>query len=109
MQRVDCAGVQDLLGRGAQLVDVRTPMEFQQGALPGSVNLPVQAIQRAPRELDPQRPVIVYCRSGSRSAFAKSWLEAMGFREVVDLGAPYYFADCLRAERGQPERAPSYA
>ena len=85
MQRVDCAGVKDLLARGAQLVDVRTPMEFHQGALPGSVNLPVQAIQRAPRELDPQRPVIVCCRSGNRSAYAKMWLEAMGFREVVDL------------------------
>ena len=95
MQRLPCEEVQGLLNRGAQIVDVRTPMEFFQGSVPGAVNLPVQAIQQARHWLDPKRPVIVYCRTGNRSAHAKMWLEAMGFEEVYDLGAPYNFASCI--------------
>jgi rhodanese-related sulfurtransferase len=108
MQRLPCGEIQALLRRGAQLVDVRTAAEFRSGALPGSVNLPVQAIGHAPRVLDPSRPVLVYCRSGNRSAFAKTWLEAMGFGEVLDLGAPYFFAECLPAEP-EPAVAPAFA
>ena len=45
MQRISCADVQEMILAGGQLVDVRSPMEFHRGALPGAVNLPVQAIR----------------------------------------------------------------
>lgn len=95
MQAIPCAEVKRILSRGGQLVDVRTPMEFYQGALPGAVNIPVQSIQAAQSELDPERPVVVYCRSGQRSAFAKMWLASMGFDEVHDIGAAYPYIDCI--------------
>lgn len=101
MQKMSCDELRALLDAGAQIVDVRTPMEFYQGAVPGAINLPVQSIQQAPRVLDPRRPVIVYCRTGQRSAFAKAWLDNLGFSQVVDLHAPYFFAHCLTAERGR--------
>jgi rhodanese-related sulfurtransferase len=101
MQKMSCDELRALLEEGAQIVDVRTPMEFYQGAVPGAVNLPVQAIQQAPGVLDTGRPVIVYCRTGQRSAFAKAWLENLGFHRVVDLHAPYFFAHCLTAEGGR--------
>lgn len=71
----------------AQLVDVRSPMEFMQGALPDAVNIPVQSIQSATQHLDPELPVILYCRSGARTRTAKMALENFGFNKVHDLGS----------------------
>jgi phage shock protein E len=102
MQRISCAEVQEMMGAGGQLVDVRSPMEFYRGALPGAVNLPVQAIQRAPEILDRNRPVLVYCRSGARSAQARMWLQAMGFERVLDLGTPMPFLQCMEAATEDP-------
>lgn len=95
MQAYSCDQVRQLLDGGAQLLDVRTPMEFMQGALPGAVNIPVQALGSALDILDPGRPVLVYCRSGQRSAYGKMWLQSMGFGEVHDLGAGGFYVDCV--------------
>lgn len=94
MQSISCTDIGELMGQGGQLVDVRTPMEYYQGALPGAVNIPLQAINRAPDMLDRSKPVLVYCRSGQRSANARLWLHTMGFDTVLDLGTPYLFAQC---------------
>ena len=77
-----------LVQGGARLVDVRTPEEFAAGHLEGALNVPVDALQgRALAELAPtDAPVVVYCRSGKRSARAKAELEALGFTRVHDLG-----------------------
>lgn len=71
---------------GGQLVDVRTPMEYQRSALPGALNIPLQMLVAARDQLDPARPVIVYCRTGSRSEQAKQFLRSMGFSTVHNLG-----------------------
>jgi rhodanese-related sulfurtransferase len=105
MNQTDCAEIRAMLARGAHFVDVRTPMEFWQGAVDGAVNLPLQSLQRAREVLDPNRPVLVYCRSGSRSAYARNWLLAMGFAEVVDVGAPHRFVHCLDAAQPGPRFA----
>ena len=67
----------------AQLLDVRTPQEFAEGRIPGSVNIDWQAdgfVEAASEALDAARPVLVYCRSGRRSAAAASALEKAGFQ-----------------------------
>jgi len=97
MQRIFCAEVQEMMRAGGQLVDVRSPIEFFRGALPGAFNLPVQAIQEAPEVLDRSRPVLVYCRSGARSAQARMSLQAMGFDRVLDLGTPMPFLQCMES------------
>lgn len=54
--------VQDLVARGAQLVDVLGSEEFEEDHLPGAINLPLRKIETNAREqLDPSRPVVVYC------------------------------------------------
>jgi len=74
--------------RGALLLDVRTPEEFAQGHLPGARNVPVQVLESRLAEVgDAASPVVVYCRSGARSARAKSILVRHGFVDVSDLGA----------------------
>jgi phage shock protein E len=80
--------------QNAQLVDVRTPMEYAQGALPEAVNVPLQAIQMAEEKLDKTRPVILYCMSGTRTRMAKMYLESMGFDQVHDLGSWQNYFTC---------------
>jgi phage shock protein E len=68
------------------LVDVRTPQEFATGFIPTAVNIPVDEIAGRPPTKDKGALVVVYCRSGRRSAQAKSILEGMGYTGVVDFG-----------------------
>jgi rhodanese-related sulfurtransferase/rubrerythrin len=67
------------------LLDVRQPMEYQQGRLPGSVLIPLGELHARVGELDPTKTTVVYCRSGSRSASATSMLMSMGFDEVLNM------------------------
>jgi rhodanese-related sulfurtransferase len=54
--------VQALMQRGAQLVEVLPPDEYEEEHLPGAINLPLRKLEReAKQRLDPGRPVIVYC------------------------------------------------
>ncbi len=71
---------------GALLLDVRSETEFKSGAIPGAKNIPVQSLASRLGELEPARPVVVYCASGIRSASAASLLKRRGFSEVHDLG-----------------------
>lgn len=73
-----------MVSRGALLLDVRTPEEFAAGHLDGAVNVPVQVISTF--EVPTDREVVVYCRSGRRSANAKTLLEGRGVKRVVDIG-----------------------
>ena len=75
-----------LIRQGAQLVDVRQPDEYARSALPGSVNIPLPAIQRALKQLDKDTPVLLYCNSGQLSGTARGLLNACGFNQVHNLG-----------------------
>jgi rhodanese-related sulfurtransferase len=69
----------------AVILDVRTLEENQTCALPHSVNIPLQQLRERAGELDPQRPVYVYCRSGFRSYLAYRVLKGRGFPRVATL------------------------
>ena len=85
--KTSAADARALVKDGAQLVDVRTEAEFAQGHLPGATNIPVGALARRMRELqDKGAPLVLYCRSGSRSGRAKRMLEKAGYTRVYDLG-----------------------
>ncbi len=62
-----------------QVLDVRTAEEFAQGHVPGAVLIPHDQLAQRLQELDPTRPVLVYCRSGRRSTEAEGVLAANGF------------------------------
>ena len=83
---VDVAGVQELLERGAQLVEVLPEEEYQELHLPGAIHLPLKELdaQRAKR-LDRERPVVVYCWDAlcDMSPRAAARLEQLGF-DVYD-------------------------
>ena len=75
------------------LVDVREPTETAAGTIPGALLVPRGMLEfhADPTsayhlcELQPHRPVIVYCRSGARSALAAATLAAMGYADVAHL------------------------
>ncbi|MDX2140203.1 MAG: rhodanese-like domain-containing protein [Chloroflexota bacterium] len=68
------------------LVDVRTPEEYAEGHIAGSVNIPLQGLENRLSEFPTDRPIVVYCRSGNRSAQAATILQGAGFTPVYDLG-----------------------
>lgn len=74
-----------LVAEGATLLDVRSPAEHALRHLPGSRLIPVDELASRVDELPRERPVVVYCASGRRSAHAAALLTARGFT-VHDLG-----------------------
>ncbi len=68
-----------------QFIDVRRPEEVAAGGLDGALNIPVEELAERVRELDPQRRVVLLCRSGNRSTQAGEFLVAAGFVDVVNL------------------------
>ncbi|WP_407286849.1 rhodanese-like domain-containing protein [Streptomyces sp. BP-8] len=86
----------DNRGAHAQLVDVRNPTEYAVGALPGARSIPLASLTDRIAELDPSRPVVLYCRSGNRSVIAAALLEAHGFGDVCDVVGGYEAAGAAR-------------
>jgi phage shock protein E len=84
---VSGAEARKLVGNGALLLDVRTQEEFALRHIEGALNIPVQQLDRRIGELGTKdRPVVVYCRSGRRSAHAARMLQEAGYTSVHDLG-----------------------
>lgn len=68
------------------LIDVRTPQEFAEGHIAGSVNIPFDQISFRLDEIPTDMPVVVYCRSGNRSAIAARTLVENDYSQVYDMG-----------------------
>lgn len=68
------------------LLDVRRPDEFAGGHIAGAANISVETLttnlSRVPKDV----PIVVYCRSGNRSAQAANILAEAGYTEIYDLG-----------------------
>lgn len=73
--------------KDAQLVDVRTFDEFSSGHLINAMNIDVKAddFDVKVTNLDKQKPVLVYCKSGGRSTKAVEKLKNLGFTNIVEL------------------------
>lgn len=71
--------LKELVNNGAQIIDVRTPAEFQGGHIKGSVNIPLQVLEKNLNKINKDRPVITCCASGMRSGSAKSILSSKGY------------------------------
>ena len=80
----------EMIDSGEELiiVDVRTASEFSQGPIPDAILIPNETIgSTPPTELpDKEALILVYCRSGNRSAQAARKLVSMGYLNVYDFG-----------------------
>jgi rhodanese-related sulfurtransferase len=74
-------------GEKVLVVDVRSPEEFAAGHVPGAINVPLDHLTGGEAQLKEwkQRPVVLYCRSGRRSALAAGTLEKAGFAKLEHL------------------------
>ena len=68
-----------------RLLDVREPHELEISALPGAVNIPLGTLAARLSELDSAQEMVVFCKSGTRSARALELLASAGFRKVKNL------------------------
>ena len=71
----------------AIIIDVRSKGEFQQSHLKGSVNVPLKNLQEYLPKLKKDKPTIVCCASGARSASARSIMRSNGFTQVFNGGS----------------------
>lgn len=87
-----------------QLIDVRTPEEYNSGHLKNAININYYDNNFATelKKLDKDKPTFVYCRSGSRSGKATSILKEAGFNEIYDMqgGITAWNADGFAIETG---------
>jgi rhodanese-related sulfurtransferase len=77
--------------QGAHLVDVREKEEQEKGMIPGAVGMPRGVLELHIDEVttDKDKPIVLYCGGGSRSALAAQSLKKMGFRNVMSLIGGY--------------------
>ncbi|WP_246625441.1 rhodanese-like domain-containing protein [Edaphocola aurantiacus] len=80
-------GLDQLIERGAVILDVRTPQEYATGHIEGSVNISLGTIRERYTELDTAKTYITVCSHGLRSVKVQQLLEERGFKHVYNGGA----------------------
>ena len=90
---LDVADYKELvLDKNVQLVDVRTPKEYQEGSIEDAINIDYfdqDKFKTAFEKLDKNKPLYIYCRSGNRSQKSAKLLVDLGFTEIYDLKGGY--------------------
>ncbi len=71
--------------RKAQLIDVREPNEYSGGHILGARNIPLTQLKARLKEIRPDKPVYLYCQSGSRSGRAAQLLYKKGYKDLYHL------------------------
>lgn len=77
----------EIAGNNIQIVDVRTPEEYQDGNISGSINIDIndnRFTERAHELLDTAKTIAIYCRSGRRSKKAADILSKQGYN-IIEL------------------------
>ncbi len=72
------------------LVDVREPSEYKSGHIPSAINIPLRTLAQTLNEIPRDRPVVLYCSTGYRSAMGVMTLHLLGYENVQ--GFPPSFA-----------------
>ncbi|HTY88604.1 MAG TPA: rhodanese-like domain-containing protein [Candidatus Acidoferrum sp.] len=87
--QISAADARALLKKGARVIDVRSPGEFNSGHLPMAVNIPLDEVETGvPRQVnDKSQPLLLHCQSGMRSGMACRKLKKAGYPNVYNLGS----------------------
>lgn len=101
IREIDAGELAELQLAGVPIVDVREPAEYAAGHLPGAVNIPRGVLEfevdghpavnctRDPALAHREQPIVLYCRSGGRSALAAEALKRLGFADARSLAGGY--------------------
>ncbi len=96
----------DPLPQGLAVLDVREPVEWEHGHIPGAVHVPLSELSTRTQDL-PEGEVLVVCRVGGRSAQVVAWLDQAGHRAVNLHGGMIEWEAAGRpmvSENGEPPR-----
>ena len=79
--------IKSLMSKGAILIDVRSPQEYNEGHLDNSILLPEYEILKKIEDIIPNKntKLILYCSSGTRSKKAQEELEKMGYKNIYNV------------------------
>jgi phage shock protein E len=80
------AVVREKLAAGARIVDVRSPGEYSSGSYPKAKNIPLEKLAARMGELPKDKPIVLFCASGARSAQAARLLKRSGYADVLSAG-----------------------
>ena len=101
IREIDAGELAELQRMGAPVVDVREPAEYAVGHVPGAVNIPRGVLEfevdghpavncvKDPALSHRKQPIVLYCRSGGRSALAAEALKRLGYADVRSLAGGY--------------------
>ncbi|WP_127022662.1 rhodanese-like domain-containing protein [Flagellimonas beolgyonensis] len=93
IQRIDKEAIKtEVIGKDVQLVDVRTPGEYNAGHIDDAVNFDLSdrtTFMKQIETLDKDQPVYLYCLVGSRSGYAAKILRSKGFTQIFDYSGGY--------------------
>ena len=84
---ITVAKLERKISKDIQLVDVRTPKEFKEGHIGNAVNIDVNSPDFIAnlQQLNKNKKVYVYCRTGKRSAMAAKKMDSLGFKKIYNL------------------------
>ena len=88
IREIEIFDVKRLLENGqkaVRLIDVRSPMEVAAGIIPGATNIPLHMLPMSVDSIPDDSDVVIYCRTGARSAQACAYLTSLGKSNVYNL------------------------
>jgi rhodanese-related sulfurtransferase len=87
VNEIDSETLQSRLGDNEELLllDIRTPSEVAQGAIPNATHMPMHLLPLRASELPRDKALVLYCRSGARSYHACQFLAQNGFDNMLNL------------------------
>src|ERR1700758_2508962 len=90
IREIDPAGAEARL-HDATFLDVRELDEYEQGMIPGAVFIPRGHLESQVENklTDRDKPIVVYCAGGIRSAFAAKTLQDLGYHDVVSMAGGF--------------------
>jgi phage shock protein E len=97
LTQVNPTTAREWLNKGALVIDVRSETEYREQHLPGTINIPLDRLggEIARHAPDQAQPLLLHCRSGTRSGMGTSTLKKLGYRNVLNLGSYQRAAEML--------------
>jgi rhodanese-related sulfurtransferase len=88
--------IQSIKEKKGSLLDVRSPMEFEENHIPGAINIPLDIIESNIKLIsEMQKPILVYCLSGGRSSIATGILQQNGIQDIFNGGGIFTLKDII--------------
>ncbi|MBL7472842.1 rhodanese-like domain-containing protein [Robertkochia sediminum] len=111
VNNISITEVPETLWEEGVLIDVRTPGEWEEGVVPGAtlINFYDEDFVEKVSRFSKDKKLLLYCRSGRRSADASALLDSLGYKEVYNLEGGYVRWEAARQKEAPKEKDPQKA